>query len=213
MDKLQVTKTAKIACYGDTTSAQCAWIVLHGYGQLAQYFIRKFSGLDEAEHLVIAPEGLHRFYLNGTAGRVGASWMTKEERLDDIEDNLNYLDAVYSTYIANANYEQVVLVGFSQGASTAARWLELRRPERITTFIQWAGVFPPDLQPLHSEPMKNIRHVVVLGNQDPYFSAEKHELLPNPRLPFGEYETVIFDGAHDIHTETLLNLASIICSK
>lgn len=210
MDKLHVTKTAKIELFGNVTTAKCAWIVLHGYGQLTQYFIRKFTVLDEDQHVVIAPEGLHRFYLNGTSGRVGASWMTKEERLDDIEDNLNYLDAVYSAYIANASYEHVVLVGFSQGASTAARWLELRRPERIATFIQWAGVFPPDLQPVHSEPMTQIRHVVVVGNQDPYFSSEIDELLPHPKLPFGEYETVIFDGAHDIHTETLLKLSTTI---
>jgi predicted esterase len=210
MDKLQVTKTAKIALHGNTTSASCAWIVLHGYGQLSQYFIRKFSSLTEAQHTVIAPEGLHRFYLNGTSGRVGASWMTKEERLDDIEDNLNYLDSVYSTYIANANYERVVLLGFSQGASTAARWLELRRPERVTTFIQWAGVFPPDLLPIHTQPMTPIRHVVVVGNQDPYFSEEINELIPNPLLSFGDYETLIFDGGHDIHTETLLKLAATI---
>jgi predicted esterase len=210
MDKLQVTKTAKIVLHGNATYAKCAWIVLHGYGQLAQYFIRKFSVLEADQHVVIAPEGLHRFYLNGTSGRVGASWMTKEERLDDIEDNLNYLDAVYANYIANSSYEQVVLVGFSQGASTAARWLELRRPERISTFIQWAGVFPPDLQPVHSAPMTHIRHVVVVGNQDPYFSAEIRELLPNPKLPFGEYETLLFDGAHDIHAETLLEIAATI---
>ena len=47
--------------------------VLHGYGQLPEYFIRKFRPLSQAGWHVVAPEGAHRFYLQGTEGRVGAS--------------------------------------------------------------------------------------------------------------------------------------------
>ena len=37
-------------------------LALHGYGQLAQYFYRKFNSLTNDYGLVI-PEGPHRFYL------------------------------------------------------------------------------------------------------------------------------------------------------
>ena len=52
--------------------------VLHGYGQLPAFFIRKFQAQVNAGWRVVAPEGAHRFYLKGTDGRVGASWMTRE---------------------------------------------------------------------------------------------------------------------------------------
>ena len=65
-------------------------IALHGYGQLGQYFYRKFNSL-EADFGLVVPEGPHRFYLEGSSGRVGASWMTKEWREQDIQENNSYL--------------------------------------------------------------------------------------------------------------------------
>ncbi|MBM3915983.1 MAG: hypothetical protein FJ349_00025 [Sphingomonadales bacterium] len=50
---------------------------LHGYGQLGQFFFRQFNILNDNWGIVV-PEGPHRFYLEGSSGRVGASWMTKE---------------------------------------------------------------------------------------------------------------------------------------
>ena len=40
---------------------------MHGYGQLAEYFIRKFNVLEEQNICVIAPEGFSRFYLENVA--------------------------------------------------------------------------------------------------------------------------------------------------
>ena len=40
--------------------------LLHGYGQQAKYFIRKFQILENAHTCLIAPEGLSRFYLQGS---------------------------------------------------------------------------------------------------------------------------------------------------
>jgi hypothetical protein len=61
------------------------WFVIHGYGQLAHYFIRKFALLENKNTCIIAPEGLSRFYVNElkeggfrNSDRVGATWMTKE---------------------------------------------------------------------------------------------------------------------------------------
>jgi hypothetical protein len=68
-------------------------VALHGYGQLAQFFARKFAALDQSFGIIV-PEGPHRFYLEGSSGRVGASWMTKEWREQDIEENTRYLLAL-----------------------------------------------------------------------------------------------------------------------
>src|SRR5690242_15478023 len=73
------------------------WFVLHGQGQLAEFFIQKFKMLEDQNICVIAPEGLSRYYLEGYTGRVGATWMTKENRLMDINNYIQYLNAVYQT--------------------------------------------------------------------------------------------------------------------
>ncbi len=72
-------------------------IALHGYGQLAQYFAKKFDQLPK-EYALLVPEGMHRFYLDGNSGRVGASWMTKEGREMDIDDNLHNLNCSHTSW-------------------------------------------------------------------------------------------------------------------
>src|SRR5687767_5276492 len=107
---------------------KAVWFVLHGYGQLAQYFLTKFNALTTQGVCVIAPEGLSRFYLedvntrNQTGNnRVGATWMTRENRLMDIENYITFLDTVYQAEVGN-RLIPVTILGFSQGAATASRW-------------------------------------------------------------------------------------------
>ncbi|MEZ4938301.1 MAG: hypothetical protein R2799_12000 [Crocinitomicaceae bacterium] len=197
-----VQKTAKICTYGDP-QANRAWVVLHGYGQLAQYFIRKFHVLDGLKNFVIAPEGLHRFYLEGTGGRVGASWMTKEERETDIHDYVNYLNQLRLNYELDT-YEEVVLVGFSQGAATAARWMEIGG-FRPNIYLHWAGVFPPDLE---FDPQENAflesKNYYVVGTRDPYFdqaiiSSQLND-FKNKQI---QIEYLSFDGPHTIDPNVL----------
>ena len=75
------------------------WFVLHGYAMLSEFFIQKFKNLDDGNTLIIAPEALNRFYINDYYSRVGASWMTKEERKTDIEENINYLNLLSKKYL------------------------------------------------------------------------------------------------------------------
>ena len=142
--------------------------VLHGYGQLAEYFIRKFQAPCEAGWRVVAPEGAHRFYLKGTEGRVGASWMTREARLDDIADY------VQSTWIARQEILDPprpprLLLGFSQGVATALRWAALGQngPASWDTLIAHSGVIPPDLKAMDGE-LKGAPDLhLVSGNEGP----------------------------------------------
>jgi hypothetical protein len=84
-----VTKTARYFISGEPSeSIEQVWFVCHGYAQLANYFIRNFEILNDGKNLIIAPEGLNRFYWKGFSDRVVASWMTKEDREDDIKDYL-----------------------------------------------------------------------------------------------------------------------------
>jgi predicted esterase len=185
---------------GNREQSEILWIVLHGYGQLAFFFLRKFHSLG-SPHFLLAPEGMHRFYLNGTSGRVGASWMTKEDRETDISDNLSWLSALIEK--EKVGFKKVVLLGFSQGGATAAR-LTAHRPDLFDHLILWASVFPPDVENIPFQTDKE--NFFILGNQDPYFS-EEDQINAMATYQQKGFQTFTFDGAHDIHENTLKQLA------
>jgi predicted esterase len=174
--------------------------VLHGYGQLVEYFCQKFAGLPDEETLFVFPEGRHRFYLRGTSGRVGASWMTKEWREEDIRLNLLSLDLLHQEILKEHHPEKITVIGFSQGGATAARWLAHGNIS-CDHFISWASVYPPDLA---IEEHRNLarKNTFVLGTEDEFFPRTEQDKL------IADYEskgihTVRFNGNHDIHPETL----------
>jgi len=121
---IETKKTARYYTLGALSEkTRTVWFVCHGYGQLANYFLRNFKSLENEKTFIISPEGFHRYYLNGFSGRVGASWMTKEDRLNDIADYVAYLDQLYHKVFSsvNRNNLKVNLLGFSQGGATATR--------------------------------------------------------------------------------------------
>ena len=78
---LTVSRKARYFQLGKATQKTSdVWVVLHGYGMLSEFFIKKFKNLESNNTLIVAPEGLNMFYLDGKYDRVGASWITKEER-------------------------------------------------------------------------------------------------------------------------------------
>ncbi len=61
---ISVTRTARYYTLGEISRGVAeVWFVCHGYGQLAERFIRHFAALDDGTRLVVAPEALGRFYL------------------------------------------------------------------------------------------------------------------------------------------------------
>jgi predicted esterase len=208
--EFKIEKSVRYFTHGNAETAKKIWIVLHGYGQLPYYFIRKFESLDPEENFVIAPEGMHRFYLEGTSGRVGASWMTKESRLDDIEDNINYLDSLATELMNNKNFEKKILLGFSQGGATATRWHESGN-FKADIFVLWASVFPPDLDfdPNQSSLMKS-QNLFLLGKNDPYFKGKEKDVKKLFKSQKFNFEIIDFDGNHDIVKEPLLKISNNI---
>jgi predicted esterase len=201
--KLEHLKTFRYFTYGDSRKAKTIVIALHGYGQLSEYFIRKFQHLDPSEFFIVAPEGMHRFYLEGTSGRVGASWMTKESRLDDISDNISLLNEL-SLRLKSEQFERKILIGFSQGGATAARWHE-NGNFHAHHFILWASVFPPDLSlPEGSGSFHQSKNTLVIGNSDPYYDHNARNEMHNQLIKNGlDFKLVEFEGGHDIDKLTL----------
>lgn len=210
---LSTTRTARFATLGDPDAAQEVWILLHGYGQLAEYFIRPFRALDNGQRLVVAPEALSRFYVDGMREheRVGASWMTKADRDREIDDYVRYLNTLYARLIddglpADAS---VHVMGFSQGTATACRWAALGEAptDRLTL---WAGGVPPDLDlDAYRALFASLDLTLVIGTDDEYISdgrvAEEEARLDRHEIP---HRIVRFDGGHRIDPDVLADLAA-----
>jgi predicted esterase len=210
---LRVQRTARYYLLGGAGDrarhhgVRAIWFVLHGYGQLAGEFIRYFADLANDQTLVVAPEALNRFYLAGpdkTPARdrpVGATWMTREDRDSEIADYVELLDALYDDVAANAARDgaPVNVVGFSQGAATAARWAAHGRSP-LSRLVIWGGLVPPDtdLTSGHSA-LRNVPLTLVVGRRDHYIddtalSAERTRL----EKAGIQHELIQFDGGHVI---------------
>jgi len=202
---IDVSKKMRYYTLGDAEKADTLLIVLHGYGQLSKFFIKKFESISE-NCLILAPEGMHRFYIQGNSGRVGASWMTKEARELDIEENTIALQTLLKTIKANKQFSKIILLGFSQGGATAARWY-FSDAEQFDHLILWASVFPPDLE----KPAFEINHknYFVLGNQDEYYSEGQQFIEIAAYKEIG-FNTIHFDGKHDIHQMTLQKIMQLL---
>ena len=196
-------------------TAREIWFVLHGYGQLAADFIRLFATLDDGTRAIVAPEALNRFYLVGVdvapaAERpVGATWMTKEDRLGEISDYVSYLDAVAARelqpYPPGAP-PRVVVLGFSQGAATASRWI-VSGAIRPTHIIFWGGFLPPDVDPSAGQ-FRAASTQIILGSRDRFLSAERLEDEERRlREHAFQYRLVRYEGGHGIASATLGEVA------
>jgi predicted esterase len=201
---IQIQRKARYRSIGNPAAKQLL-IVLHGYGQLTEYFLRKFDGEEWNDFYIVAPEGLHRFYLEGTQGRVGASWMTKELRHIDIEENSDYLDTLLFHLQSENQYESTHLLGFSQGGATAARWKQ-RNPTVFESFVLWASVFPDDVKvDLTSEAFHRSQNHFVLGTQDPFYSVDQQQKISSFYTE-NQFKVHIFEGGHVLVPEILVKI-------
>ncbi|MCH7857255.1 MAG: hypothetical protein IIB37_10935, partial [Gemmatimonadetes bacterium] len=157
---IRVARTARYYTLGSAgPHLREIWIVCHGIRQLAQRFLPRFAELDDGTRLIVAPEGLSRFYLHGPESRpdkpipIGATWMTREDRENEITDYVEFLDAVLDEVTGGSGevpgevpgqepghepghepgeesdresreeHAPLTVLGFSQGAHTVCRWV------------------------------------------------------------------------------------------
>ena len=214
---ITVERSARYVTLGPRDgTAREIWFVLHGYGQLAAEFIQRFATLDDGSREIVAPEALNRFYLVGVDAApaaerpVGATWMTKEDRLGEINDYVSYLDAVAARelqpYGKRATLPRIVVLGFSQGAATASRWI-VSGAIRPTHLVLWGGFLPPDVDP-KSAPLGSPSFRIVLGSRDRFLSegrlAEEERRLSEHGF---RYQLVRYEGGHGIVAATLDEVA------
>jgi predicted esterase len=211
-----VARSARYHTLGNERGVEQLWIVCHGYAQLAARFLRHFAPLDDGTRLIVAPEALNRFYIEAGPGRhgpdskVGATWMTREDRLAEIADYVRYLDALCDTILARLDRGALTItaLGFSQGAATVARWAVQGR-NRPNHLILWASPLPPEIDiGAGAEELARLERVsMVVGARDDAaqqaLPAERDRLA---RLGL-QYVLHTFDGGHHLDVETLRALA------
>ncbi|MEQ6166355.1 hypothetical protein AAOE16_04110 [Ekhidna sp. MALMAid0563] len=189
-----------------TEKTERIWLVFHGYGQLAEYFIKKFEGLDPEKNFIIAPQGLSKYYLDGVYGRVGASWMTKEDRLTEIDNQYSYIDAVLSQY--DTSEKQLIYFGFSQGTATMGRYAAHAKIP-FKKMIIWAGTFPPDTDPKDWQYLNGSEEIhYYTSREDKYF---KEEMIDNQNKVLKaamnrEPELHWYEGGHRVIPEVVATL-------
>jgi predicted esterase len=148
------------------------------------------SGLGEPWCLA-SVQALHRFYTRRQ--EIAASWMTKEDRELEIEDNTRYawsaVRAVERDYRAS---RPLVFVGFSQGVAMAYRAAAAGGCDGL---IVLAGDVPPDVAPRAGS-----LPPVLLGRgvSDDWYTEEKAAADADVLGRAGVDVCVhVFDGGHD----------------
>jgi predicted esterase len=189
--------------------AREVWIVLHGYAQLAERFLRWFRPIDDGHRWIVAPEALSRFYLEttlqGSHGPVvGATWLTREAREADLEDHVGYLDRVVDLVRERAGAVPLTVLGFSQGSVMAARWLA-RRPVPVSRVVLWGTPLPADVDAVElGRRLHGLPVWLVAGAQDTYAPAEAIEAAAAGLATGGaRVITHRYQGGHRVEPEPL----------
>lgn len=207
--KIEVRKTAHYYTLGKAgPDIKYLWIACHGYGQLASNLIRKFTEIDDGQSFIVAPEGLSRLYWPTLGGIPGASWMTRADRLDEIEDYTRYLTTLFDQIKAQFRSDvKVILFGFSQGCATQMRWMMKEMPP-FDALILWAGLLPDDLdyRPINAYFTSGQKYWVY-GNDDQFLTQKRldwqTEFAKKMQM---DLEIVTFKGRHEVDRGVLQDL-------
>ncbi len=213
---LTVPRSARYVVLGEPgPHVRTLWIALHGYGQLAARFARRCGPLASEHALVVVPEALSRFYLDAPAGgshaqaRVGASWMTREDRLAEIGDHVAYLDLLVARLREECDGEPAVrALGFSQGVATMARWIAFGATT-VERAVAWGGLLPEDLDLAQlTERLAGAPLTFVVGDADAHRAVERVRAQAEVARAAGIAARVVtFAGGHVLDAGTLAAVA------
>jgi predicted esterase len=214
---IQVSKTARYFTLGISgRGVTDVWFACHGYGQLAADFVKEFECIDSPERLIVVPEALSRFYIQAGPGfhapdaKVGATWMTREDRDAEITDYVSYLDTLYAHVFSTIDRStvRVTVLGFSQGGATVNRWL-MRGKVRADRLIMWGSLFASDIDLAAAAKLfQAIDLNIVYGKRDQFASAD---IIANYEATIKQigvpYNLIAFEGGHRMDRGTLTRLA------
>jgi predicted esterase len=174
----------------------------HGMGYLSRYFLKYFKGINSDDNYIIIPQAQSKYYIAPKMKHVGASWLTKENTLKEMENINSYFDSVLSNEkIENLNF---IFLGYSQGVSVAMRYLA-KRKIIVSKLILMSGGIPKELTPKDFKYLKNKAAIYyIYGDKDEYITED---FLNSEKKRFEDLFSNInyieFDGNHEIKTEII----------
>jgi len=213
---LTVARTARFYTIGELgTGVHDVWLACHGYGQLAGEFVERLGAAGGPSRLIVAPEGLSRFYLEHARGGshatspVGASWMTREDRSAEIADQVAYLDAIVDALKARTSDAlRLTALGFSQGVATICRWLTHTRT-RAERLVCWGGLVPDDVLTGDIRMFRGTHICLVAGTRDEFATPERVTDAASAMRRLGlNVSQLGFEGGHRLDDATLMRLAN-----
>ena len=191
-----------------TSKTKNVWLVFHGMGYLSRYFLKYFKHLNEDENYIIAPQAPSKYYQGTDFKHVGASWLTREDTLNETQNIMNYTDAVVAA--EKIDPDKLILMGYSQGVSIACRWMA-RNQVQPKSLVLHSGGIPIELKAEQFEYLSASTPVhYIYGDKDQYITpervveqSERGEMLFDKRL-----SVHTFAGIHEVNTQMLQNLAN-----
>lgn len=146
-------------------TASPPWLLLHGYGERADEFLERSSGILAGRWgELIAPEGISRFYTRGGRGPIGASWMTSLMREEEIDEYVGMVERVLELCRVPPGAPLNVL-GFSQGGATAMR-VALRGSRPVHRLVLWGAGFEEEELRTWSGPLGRIGEFLLVAGQN-----------------------------------------------
>ncbi|MEO0527508.1 MAG: esterase [Bacteroidota bacterium] len=191
-----------------TSKTKNVWFVCHGIGYLSRYFLKYFNELPPEENYIIAPQAASKYYLNGEYKHVGASWLTKENTMEELHNVLTYLDTVYK-HENIPDHCNFIVFGYSQGVSIAARWVAKRKVDCHRLVLHSGGIPHELVEDDFTFLRDNHTEVdIIIGDKDPYLTPERiqAESKKIENLFQGRAKQLIFDGGHEIKKEIINQL-------
>src|SRR5262245_45706012 len=171
-------------------------IGFHGYGQNAQAMLDEMRQIPGAEAWrLVSVQALHRFYTRNDQSIV-ASWMTREDREHAIADNIEYLNRAVEAAAAGAT--TIVFLGFSQGASMAAR-AAVRGSHRAAGLVMLGGDIPHDVRETEAAGWPPV--LIGCGNKDTWYGTRVDDDVKFLGSRGIMHEVVRFAGGHEFTDE------------
>lgn len=183
------------------------WFVCHGIGYLSKYFLKYFKDLNKSENYIIAPQAPSKYYLGSAYKHVGASWLTKENTEQEIENVVHYLDAVLEKENLSKDTNLIVL-GYSQGVSVALRYVA-KRSLKCEQLVLLSGGIPHELKASDFEFLRRKTKVTLAyGDQDEYLTKE---IMIDQKKRFYDLfdstaKIICFKGKHEVKKEIINKL-------
>ncbi|MGH7595784.1 MAG: alpha/beta hydrolase [bacterium] len=213
--KMQISHTVYYTVYApEGNGPHPVLIVLHGFGQRADEFIKVFEPLPSRGILVAAPQAPHHFYPQFPRRDVGFSWLTRYERDQSIADFISYMRRFIELLRTEhaADLTRLYVLGFSQGVSMAYRfWVHGAAPLR--GLIACSSDLPPDVaERLDAAPSAKI--LLVHGHDDQMVPITKsREAEADLRAHAIPVELIEFDGGHYVPSLAVEKIAEMIVSS